>query len=103
MTLYTWSKIASNNATADATINWAEGQSPSSVNDSARATMAAIAKFRDDNNGSITTGGAYTATSNQGFDTLAHLDQQQITIVAHTTSGVSPTLNLDIIGAKPMR
>jgi hypothetical protein len=25
MTLYTWSKTASNNATADATINWAEG------------------------------------------------------------------------------
>src|SRR5712691_293448 len=106
MTLYTWSKTASNNATADSTINWAEGQSPSSVNDSARATMAAVAKFRDDNNGSITTGGtgtAYTATSNQVFDTLAHLDQQQITIVPHTTSGASPTLNLDSLGAKPMR
>ena len=40
--------------------------------------MAAVAKFRDDNSGSITTGGtstAYTASSNQGFDTLAHLDQ----------------------------
>src|SRR6266566_8323693 len=106
MTLYTWSKTAPNNSTADSTINWAEGQSPSSVNDSARATMAAVAKFRDDNNGSITTGGtstAYTASSNQGFDTLAHLDQQQITIVPHTTNGVSPTLNLDSLGAKPMR
>ncbi len=106
MTLYTWSKTGPNNSTADSTINWAEGQSPSSVNDSARATMAAVAKFRDDNNGSITTGGtstAYTATSNQAFDTLAHLDQQQITIVPHTTSGLSPTLNLDILGAKPMR
>jgi hypothetical protein len=51
MTLYTWSKTPSNNTTADATINWAEGQSPSSVNDSARASMAAVAKFRDDNNG----------------------------------------------------
>ena len=77
MTLYTWSKTAPANATADATINWAEGQSPSSVNDSARATMAAVAKYRDDNSGSITTGGtstAYTATSNQAFDTLAHMD-----------------------------
>jgi hypothetical protein len=103
MTLFTWSKTASNNATADATINWAEGQSPSSVNDSARATMAGVAKFRDDNNGSITTGGsstAYAATSNQVFDSLAHLDKQQITIVPHTTSGASPTLNVDSLGAK---
>jgi|GEM_PF-1536036 len=103
MTLYTWSKTASNNATADSTINWAEGQSPSSVNDSARAVMVAVAKFRDDNNGSITTGGsstAYTATSNQVFDSLVHLDKQQITIVPHATSGASPTLNVDSLGAK---
>jgi hypothetical protein len=103
MTLYTWSKTAPANATADATINWAEGQSPSSVNDSARATMAAVAKYRDDNNGSITTGGtstAYTATSNQVFDTRAHMDKQQITIVPHATSGAAPTLNVDALGAK---
>ena len=68
MTLYKWSTTAANNATADATINWAEGQAPSSVNDSARAEMAAVAKFRDDIAGAITTGGtstAYTVTSNQ--------------------------------------
>jgi hypothetical protein len=106
MTLYTWSKIASANATADATINWAEGQSPSSVNDSARATMAAVAKARDDASGSLTTAGistAYTVTSNQVFDTLAHLDGQSLCIVPHTTSGVSPTLNVDGLGAKPIR
>jgi len=54
--------------------NWAEGQSPSSVNDSARAMMARAAEWRDDVSGTIATGGtstAYTATSNQGFDTLA--------------------------------
>jgi hypothetical protein len=103
MTLFTWSKTASNNATADATINWAEGQSPSSVNDSARASMAAVAKFRDDNSGSITTGGtstAYTATSNQVFTSLALLDKQQITIVPNVTSGAAPTLNVDSLGAK---
>jgi hypothetical protein len=37
------------------------------------------------------------------FDTLAHLDQQQITIIPHTTSGASPTLNVDSLGAKPIR
>jgi hypothetical protein len=48
MTLYKWSQTASSDASADSTINWAEGQAPSSVNDSARAMMAATAKYRDD-------------------------------------------------------
>jgi hypothetical protein len=103
MTLYTWSKTASSNATADATINWAEGQSPSSVNDSARATMAAVAKYRDDVNGSLTTGGtstAYTLSSNQVFDTLGHMDKQTITFVPHATNGAAPTLNVDGLGGK---
>jgi microcystin-dependent protein len=105
MTLFTWSKAASSNATADATINWAEGQSPSSVNDSARSTMAAVAKFRDDTNGSITTGGAstaYTVTSNQVFDALAHLDRQELTITPHVSCGNAPTLSVDSLGAKPV-
>lgn len=42
-----WSGTAANNATSDATINWAEGQAPSTVNDSARAMMAALASWRD--------------------------------------------------------
>jgi hypothetical protein len=57
MTLYKWSQTAS----ADATINWAEGQAPSSVNDSARAMMAATAKYRDDIAGAIVTTGTSTA------------------------------------------
>lgn len=106
MTLYKWSQIASADATADSTINWAEGQVPSSVNDSARAMMAATAKFRDDTNGSLVTGGtstAFTITSNQGFDTLAHLDKQTLTITMNATSGATPTLNVDSLGAKPIR
>jgi hypothetical protein len=41
--IYDWSTTASTNGSADATINFAEGQTPSSVNDSARALMARIA------------------------------------------------------------
>lgn len=61
MTLYKWSQTASADATADSTINWAEGQAPSSINDSARAMMAATAKYRDDIAGAIVTGGTATA------------------------------------------
>jgi hypothetical protein len=40
MSFWKWSRTAANNATADGSINWAEGQAPSTVNDSARAMMA---------------------------------------------------------------
>jgi len=106
MTLYKWSQTASADATADSTINWAEGQAPSSVNDSARAMMAATAKYRDDIAGAITTGGtstAYTVTSFEVFDTLAHLGGQVIAFTPHTTNGATVTLNVDGLGAKPLR
>lgn len=47
-TLYAWSQTASSNATADATINWAEFQTPSSVNDSARSLMKRVAELVSD-------------------------------------------------------
>jgi hypothetical protein len=50
---YKWSRTAASNATADSSVNWAEGQAPSSVNDSARALMASAAGFRDDIAGAI--------------------------------------------------
>src|ERR1700761_6292716 len=106
MPFWTWSKTAASNATADPTINWAEGMSPSSVNDSARAMMARTAEWRDDVSGTITTAGgatAYTVTSNQGFDTLAHLAGAMIAFVPHTTNGATVTLNIDGLGAKPLR
>jgi microcystin-dependent protein len=106
MTLYKWSQTASADATADSSINWAEGQSPSSVNDSARAMMAATAKYRDDIAGAIVTGGtstAYTVLSYEVFDTLAHLNGQMIAFTPHTTNGATVTLNVDGLGAKPLR
>jgi hypothetical protein len=45
---------------------------------------------------------AYTLTSDSGFDTLAHLDKQVLTFVPNVTSGASPTLNVDGLGAKPI-
>jgi microcystin-dependent protein len=106
MTLYKWSQTASSDATADSTINWAEGQAPSSVNDSARAMMAATAKYRDDIAGAIVTSGtstAYTVSSYQGFDTLAHLSGQMIAFTPHATNAATVTLNVDSLGASPLR
>lgn len=102
-TLYKWSQTASSNSTADGTINWAEGMAPSAVNDSARAMMAAVAKFRDDINGSLTTAGtstAYTLTTNQSFASLSVMNGQTIRVKMSATNGASPTLNVDSLGAK---
>ncbi len=103
---YLWSRTAASNSTADSNVNWAEGQAPSSVNDSARAMMASLAGYRDDIAGAIATGGtstAYTVTSYQVFDTLAHMANQVIAFTPHTTNGATVTLNVDGLGAKPLR
>lgn len=102
---YNWSKTAGTNASADISINWAEGQPPSSVNDSARAMMAATASWRDDISGVAATGGtatAYTYSTSQGFPDLAHMDHALLTIYVHTTNGDNPTLNVDGLGAVPI-
>jgi microcystin-dependent protein len=107
MSFWKWSRTASSNATADGSINWAEGQAPSTVNDSARAMMAAAAKYRDDVSGAIvTTGGfaAFAVASYQAFDTLAHMDGAMIAFTPHVTNTAGPvTLNVDGLGAKPLR
>lgn len=106
MTFWKWSRTASANANADTTINWAEGQPPSSVNDSGRAMMAAAAKYRDDTAGVLTGGAetAYTVATAQGFaNALANLDGASFTIIPHVTSGAAPTLAVDGLAAKPIR
>jgi microcystin-dependent protein len=106
MTLYKWSKTEEDNATADSSVNWQEGQAPSSVNDSGRAMMASIAKHRDDVAGAIVTGGtatAYTITSYEAFDALTRLNGQIIAFTPHVTNGATVTLNVDSLGARPLR
>lgn len=67
--------------------------------------MAALAKYIDDNSGSITTAGsstAYTVTSNQVFDSLSNMSGQSIRVKMHVANGAAPTLNVDGLGAKPI-
>lgn len=103
---YLWSRTAASNGTADPGAPWPEGMAPSAVNDAARGMMASAAAFRDDIAGAIATGGtstAYTVTSYQIFDTLAHMSGQIIAFTPHATNGATVTLNVDGLGAKPLR
>lgn len=100
MTLWKWSRTASDNDDADSTINWAEGQAPSTVNNSARAEMAAVAKYRDDVSGAVASGGgttAYTFSTYQGLTELT--DGFKIAFTCNATNTGASTLNVDSLGA----
>lgn len=100
-----WSVIAANNASADPTVNFAEGQAPSSVNDSMRAVMASLASYRIDKSGTTFTGGtstAYTLTTSQAFASAADMDGQEFTFLITPTNGAGATLNVNGIGAFPL-
>lgn len=103
MTVYKWSQTPASNDTADATINWREGMGASQYNNSARAMMAAIARWRDDMSGQLVTSGiatAYTVTTNQQFAALQ--DGLSFAARVNVTSGTAPTINVDSLGAKPI-
>ena len=76
------------------------------MNNSARAMMGQLAKaFADWHGANVTSGTstAYTLTSNQGFDTLAHMGGQRICFTPHTTNGAVDTLSVDGLTAEPLR
>lgn len=101
MTLFTWSQTAADNDDADTSVNVREGWAPSIINNSIRALMAAIAKWRDDMSGNLVTAGtstAYTLTTNQVFTALT--DGLSVTCRMSATNGATPTLNVDGRGAK---
>lgn len=97
-----WSTTAASNASADPAVNWAEGQSPSSVNDSARGMMASIAKWRNDLYGLTTSGSstAFTVTTNATYASASDMSGAIFTVIPHTTSGTTPTLAVDGLTAR---
>lgn len=100
MAVKDWSTTAANNDDADSAINWAEGQAPSTVNNSARAMMAEIAKWFGDTDGTLTTTGssnAYAVTTNNGY--TAYFDGLPLVIEANHTNTGAATINVDTIGA----
>lgn len=107
--VWIWSQTPTNNATIDPTINWQEGMPPSAVDDSARATMAGVAKWRDDGNGLVTLTGtstAYAATTNQGNQGggVSSLTPGYRTCFSpNVVNGAAPTLAVDSQASKPLR
>ena len=94
-----WSTTAATNSAADPAVNAAEGMAPSALNDSMRAMMASVAKWRDDRHG-ITTGGtatAYTVTTNSTFATTAAMSGYVFTIIPNATN-TSATTTLAVDG-----
>jgi hypothetical protein len=103
---WTWSKTAATNASVDSSVNWAEGQPPSSINDSARAMMARIAEYRDDNSGAIIgtgTASAYAITTNQPYSAVGDLFLSTFTFLCPATNADGVTLNVNSLGALPIR
>lgn len=99
--IYAWSTTAADNATADSSINWAEGMPPSDVNDSARVMMQRVKQLVVDLGGSISAGGtanALTVTANSAF--AAYANGQIVSFRATADNTAAATLNVNAIGAK---
>jgi microcystin-dependent protein len=67
---------------------------------------AAFSMFPQDIAGAIVTGGtsaAYTVASYRKYDTLTRLNGNLIAFTPHTSNGQTVTLNVDGLGAKPLR
>lgn len=101
--IYDWSMTASNNGAADESINWTEGQAPSTVNGSARVMMSRIKEFLLDLGGApVATGtpNAIAVTVNSSFTALA--DGIRIAFRAVETNTAAATLNVNSIGSRPI-
>ena len=99
-----WSTTAADNSAADSTIGWAEGQSPASVNDSARAMMARIADWYLQIDGGTVSGGtvggsasAITLTCSPTVDARA-AGQRYLFKLGSTITGAT-TLAVDGLAA----
>lgn len=101
MSVFDWSTTASSNGNSDSSINFQEGQAPSTVNDSARALMSRIAFWRNWAGSAMTQGGAsnaYTITSGESLS--AYVNGMRFAWQPNADSTGAVTLNVDAIGAK---
>lgn len=103
MSTYSWSTTAGSNDSADASINWLEGQLPSTVNNSARAMMAALKALINDQGGSAVLGGAgntFTLALSQAM--LARVPSLIGFFATRSNTG-AVTMQIDATTAAPLR
>lgn len=102
--IYDWSLTAASNSAADGDVNWAEGQDPDTVNNSARQMMARLAEFLKDSAAIRVSSGAantYTVTANSAPAALR--DGYTIAFRAHQANTTSATISVNSYGAKSLR
>ena len=101
--IHSYSTTAGSNNSASPN-GFPEGQSPSSLNDSAREVMAALARWYQDQNGTLTSTGSSNAYVVAGNQTYAALNDIGLLVFrANFTNTGSATLNVDSLGAKTIK
>ncbi|WP_254472773.1 tail fiber protein [Bartonella sp. B1098] len=107
--IYDWSLKADENAHSDNIINWAEGQPPSSVNDSARAMMQRVREYLADNGGSIDAGFMINAEDKTTLITLKTVSPIKkynndiiIRFKAHGVNVGKTTIKVNSVEEKPI-
>ena len=94
-----WSKTASLNSSADVNVWVNPLMAPSATNDQFRSIMQSFSKFRDDNNGTLVSGGSTTAATlatNEVFTALK--TGLTVTFGLAGTLDTNATLNVDGLG-----
>lgn len=97
----TWSETDANNNTA-APLGFPEGMAPSGVNNGARAVMGAVKRWFNWTIPKTTAGTTTAYTLSYSVAPSALVDGMSHLVQFNATSGASPTLNVNSLGAKPI-
>lgn len=101
--IYDWSVVPFDNQTADAEINWREGQLPSTINDSARVMMARLAEFLLDTQSILDLqGGGLSYTFNTKMRLNVYCKSLQFKVSPQQACVDKPTLKLNNLAACPL-
>ncbi len=102
--IYDWSTTANSNASiSGSSINWAENQAPSTINNSARAEMADVAGWRNLLGATKITSGTNTMTLTSGLSLTAYSQGLLFAFENGATNTGACTINIDSIGAKDIK